>query len=1040
MSSGLIQNDKLIGVLGAGQLGRMIYLASCPLGLNNNFRFLDPNGPKSSVSTVAPSALVQQGSFREYEQVINFVVANQLKVLTVEIEHVNIAALEAIEQSQQSNGEDRVEIIPRAGVLKKIKDKYLQKTVLQDHKVPVGAFAKMKVMDKVEMLETVAALGGFPIMVKTRREGYDGRGNFLVKTKEELYSLAEKVKNDFNPVSPDDTLLAERLLQFQAELSVIVVVDQLGNRSTYPVVETFQQEHVCSLVVSPPTFELSSKTEQLISSVAVEAVRALHCDEKSTVGVFAVELFYLDEETVYVNEIAPRVHNSGHLTLGANVTCQFENLARVVAGLPLGSTERKVGAAAMVNILGRPSEPELVSMLKEVCADSGAHGSYKIHWYGKYPNKLGRKMGHLTFTAPSVSQLMDQLFRLESVEDLELAPTLNKLRERIAASTFPTLPPAFSRERTASVAVIMGSDSDLPVMKPGLERLEEFQVPYVVDIVSAHRTPNYMVDFASSAVKRGIKVIIAGAGGAAHLPGMVASLTDLPVIGVPVKTSALSGVDSLYSIVQMPRGVPVATVAINNSVNAALLAIKILQTTGSDPSQRGKKLIGEFTESQRKVVEVKASYLRQVGWKQYLEEGGVNNYKPYVLYALENPEREVISNVDLKTCSEPQEGRSTMSLYRGKVRDCFFGRDKCAIVSTDRMSGFDRSLGLVPFKGQVLNLISQWWFSKTAHIISNHLLSVDEFVGHCGLSPLSAVRNESLGNVTFARKCDTFPVEFVVRGYLTGSTSTSIWTAYDTFYNKGKRKAVDEPAHHSDAQGNGTLDGGDVEKSQAGDRVLVYCGHSILPGKKKNDPLDEIICTPTTKSAIRDELISKAEIVSTGLMTEEEFTYCEQKALELFKFGQAEASKKGLILVDTKYEFGRITLSESKKDGSAAHEDSKESRIVLCDEIHTPDCSRYWLSESYLERVKNNLPPESFDKEFYRLWFKKSCEEIGESIYAIDQEKIPEPPKEIVAEMSMKYIHIYETITGRKFNFALRGHHRDTKKQEIARLLERVAI
>ena len=131
------------------------------------------------------------------------------------------------------------------------------------------------------------------------------------------------------------------------------------------------------------------------------------------------------------------------------------------------------------------------------------------------------------------------------------------------------------------VGVIMGSDSDLPVMQAAIDVLVDFGVPHEVRIVSAHRTPEVMVDYAKQAVDRGLKVIVAGAGGAAHLPGMTASLTPLPVIGVPVPLKQLDGLDSLLSIVQMPAGIPVATVAVGNAKNAGLLAVRIL--AASDP-------------------------------------------------------------------------------------------------------------------------------------------------------------------------------------------------------------------------------------------------------------------------------------------------------------------------------------------------------------------------------------------------------------------------------------------------------------------------
>ena len=148
------------------------------------------------------------------------------------------------------------------------------------------------------------------------------------------------------------------------------------------------------------------------------------------------------------------------------------------------------------------------------------------------------------------------------------------------------------------VAVIMGSDSDLPVMKGAIEALSHFKVPTEVQVVSAHRSPKYMQNYALKAQTRGLKIIIAGAGGAAHLPGMVASLTPLPVIGVPVTVGKLEGLDSLLSILQMPKGVPVATVAVDNSFNAGLLAVRMLALS----SQRLQRQLKDFETTQRQKV------------------------------------------------------------------------------------------------------------------------------------------------------------------------------------------------------------------------------------------------------------------------------------------------------------------------------------------------------------------------------------------------------------------------------------------------------
>ncbi|CAA6799156.1 MAG: Phosphoribosylaminoimidazole carboxylase catalytic subunit (EC [uncultured Sulfurovum sp.] len=170
----------------------------------------------------------------------------------------------------------------------------------------------------------------------------------------------------------------------------------------------------------------------------------------------------------------------------------------------------------------------------------------------------------------------------------------------------------------ALVGIIMGSDSDLPVMSAAVEMCEEFGIAYEVDIVSAHRTPERLVEYSMSAEERGLKVIIAGAGGAAHLPGMVASLTVLPVIGVPVRSSALDGMDSLLSIVQMPGGVPVATVAINGAKNAGILSAQIIGA--SDADLRGK--IREYKSKIKKEVEKKVKKLKKVEYKKYLKEMG----------------------------------------------------------------------------------------------------------------------------------------------------------------------------------------------------------------------------------------------------------------------------------------------------------------------------------------------------------------------------------------------------------------------------------
>ena len=285
----------------------------------------------------------------------------------------------------------------------------------------------------------------------------------------------------------------------------------------------------------------------------------------------------------------------------------------------------------------------------------------------------------------------------------------------------------------------------------------------------------------------------------------------------------------------------------------------------------------------------------------------------------------------------------TIQKKTGKVRDQYDLKELLALITTDRQSAFDRVLAAIPFKGQVLNLTSAWWFDQTKHIIGNHVVNVAD------------------PNVIIAKKCTVFPIEFVVRGFITGSTSTSLWTVY----NNGDRE---------------------------------YCGNKLPEGLKKNEKLKRNMLTPTTKEEHHDRPISPEEIVSENWMTQEDWDYCSQKALELFEFGQKKAEESGLVLVDTKYEMGK----------------DEDGNILLIDEIHTPDSSRYWIAETYEERMSNGQEPQNIDKEFLRLWFVDNCDPYNDK-------EIPPAPNDLVIELSSRYIYLYETITGSVFPFPDHG-------------------
>ncbi len=288
-----------------------------------------------------------------------------------------------------------------------------------------------------------------------------------------------------------------------------------------------------------------------------------------------------------------------------------------------------------------------------------------------------------------------------------------------------------------------------------------------------------------------------------------------------------------------------------------------------------------------------------------------------------------LKNTDFITLPNPK---------RGKVRDSFDCGDTLILITTDRQSAFDRILAAVPFKGQVLNQVSAFWFKNTTDIVKNHVLDIPD------------------PNVTVAKKCTVFPIEFVVRGYLTGSTDTSAWTQY--------------------AKG-----------------IRDICGNSVPDGMVKNQKFEKPILTPTTKAEDHDESISAEEIIKRGIIDKDIWEKLSDIAFNLFTRGTEIAARNGLILVDTKYEIGQ----------------DENGDITLIDEIHTPDSSRYWLASSYEERFTRNLEPENIDKEFLRLWFKDNCDPYKDEV-------LPEAPDDLVVELSSRYIKLFEMITGKEFS------------------------
>jgi phosphoribosylaminoimidazole carboxylase len=554
-----LPRDAKIGILGGGQLGRMLAIAGAPMGVRLNV--LDPTEPSCPASIAAEQTI---GSFRDKAAVLEF--AKDCDVVTVEIEHIDCDALDELVK----NG---IDVQPTPKTLRTIQDKYAQKVHFRDNNVKIGPF--MDVPDEAQLQNAVNAFG-FPLMLKSKRLAYDGRGNAVAKTASDLDN-AVKSLGGF-----DTGLYAEKWVPFERELAVMVARSKSGEVVAYPVVETVHEDNICDTTFAPAM--ISNKMAEKAQAVAKSAIASFE-----GAGIFGVELFLLEDgETVLLNECAPRPHNSGHYTIEACNCSQYEMHLRAICGWPLGDPQLKVGGSVMKNILGDGDGEKAMTKCHRIMGKALTVPGASVHWYEKPEVKKARKVGHITTVGASLNEAKERMSEITG-DDYNVQP---------------------------SIGIIMGSDSDLPTMAAAADVLKDFGIKCEVTVISAHRTPQEMFDYSKKAHTRGIRAIIAGAGGAAHLPGMVAAMTPLPVIGVPVPLKYLDGMDSLLSIVQMPKGVPTATVAIGNAANAGLLAARIV---GAYEPEVLKKM-EEYQDNMTEVVLGKADKLMTNGYEKYLKE------------------------------------------------------------------------------------------------------------------------------------------------------------------------------------------------------------------------------------------------------------------------------------------------------------------------------------------------------------------------------------------------------------------------------------
>ena len=296
---------------------------------------------------------------------------------------------------------------------------------------------------------------------------------------------------------------------------------------------------------------------------------------------------------------------------------------------------------------------------------------------------------------------------------------------------------------------------------------------------------------------------------------------------------------------------------------------------------------------------------------------------------------------ELNNCLLETHFQSKRTYYKGKVRDCYISPENRIMIASDRISAFDHVFNqAIPFKGQVLNQIAERTFKQTEDIIPNHIIAVPD------------------PNVTIAKECVPIKLEIVIRGYLTGHA----WRHYK--------------------EGNRTL-----------------CGVSLPDGMKEHQKLPQPILTPSTKAAVgHDEDISIKEAISQGLITQEVAQEVHDVAMKLFERGTEISAKRGLILVDTKYEMGM-------HDGV----------LTLMDEAHTPDSSRYFYLDGYEERLRKGEPQKQLSKEFVREWL------MDRGFQGLDGQIKPDLPDDFRVLISQRYIELYEHLTGESFIFPEEG-------------------
>lgn len=368
-----------IGIVGGGQLGRMLTFEAKKMGFT--VMVLDPT-PQSPAGQVADYQII--ADYKDEKAI--YELAQKSDIITFEIELANDKALQELIKKGKS-------VNPNPKTLSIIRDKFIQKKFLKKHKIPVAHF--IEVTSEKDILQAAKKLG-YPFLLKARTDAYDGRGNAKIFSEKDIKKGLVKLSGR--------SLYVEKNVQFVKELSVVVARSTTGEIKTYPVVETIHKNNICHIVIAPA--QISKKEQRKARFIATRAMQAL-----KGAGVFGIEMFLTQDGSVLINEIAPRVHNSGHFTIEGSATSQFEQHIRAISGMPLGSTDMVHSAAVMINILGERAGLAKVKGLEKALKLKNT----TVHIYGKKDTKPERKMGHITATGDDIMETLKRAKKARSL-------------------------------------------------------------------------------------------------------------------------------------------------------------------------------------------------------------------------------------------------------------------------------------------------------------------------------------------------------------------------------------------------------------------------------------------------------------------------------------------------------------------------------------------------------------------------------------------------------------------------------------------------